>query len=415
MTAHPLPNPSAPPEAETASQPAAGVVHRYPIAGDGDEARDVSTLTPVRLDAEDDPVDAAERQPAQREEAEPVWCVQGHFDEDPIADRRHVGAGVMMRLSLAEAVDRGSQLPPAQRWEPAHLTLRLVQRLGDVLPTVCVYRDPELAEAWATCRVPEAVLLADLLVLAAARAEEQIPVGDPVSGAPFWLETACPEWCTTRHEPDDHYEDRMHQGDLLPDGEGVIDLLLERAVKGHPEQIDVVLAHHYRSSSGAVHLVRSERTNLQLTPPEARTLAGHLRKLVRTAQLRADPAGQKGPLGGKTRNGETLFPCPHRRHWCRGHSRNEIIEARRPGNHLMHRGPVGSIPLATGNSLGTIDVSVSGYQDQPFAYLRVVNGDRAGLDPAAIDHTIAALQRAKALILDNAAPTGTGAPRGRAG
>ncbi|MCW3820028.1 hypothetical protein ONA91_36920 [Micromonospora sp. DR5-3] len=312
-----------------------------------------------------------------------------------------MGAEVMMRLSLAEAVDRGTDLPPAQRWEPAYLTLRLVQPLRDVLPTLCVYRDPELAEAWATCRVPEAGMLADLLVLAAARAEEPIPAGDAAPGAPFWLQTACPDWCTTRHQPDDCYENRVHQGDLLPDGEGVIDLLLEPAVKGHPEQLEVVVAHHYRSTVGAVHLVRSERTELQLTPAEARTLARHLSQLILTAAAADGAAGQKRPNGGETRNGEPLFPCPHRHHWCQGHSKSEIIEARRPGNHLAHSGPVGSIPFATGNTLGTIDISISGRPEPPTAYLQVVNGDGgATLDPTAIDHTIAALQRAKALILE---------------
>ncbi|OZV72168.1 hypothetical protein CA850_32655 [Micromonospora echinospora] len=330
--------------------------------------------------------------------------MHGHFDDDRLVDRRHQADPVMMRLSMADAVDCGEQFERSRRWEPAFLTVRLVQRLNEIRPAITLQRDVTVSEPWVTCSVAEAERLADLLLTATERAEVPMPTEGVVDG-PFWQKTACPPWCTSRHQADDAYADRVHHADLLPDGKAVIDLVLEQATEGRPEQLEVTVARHYRSTTAVIHVIKSEQTELQLTPSEARTLAAHLRQLLRTASLPADPSRLWKPLDGVTVGGQPAFPCPHRRPWCRGHSKSEIVESRQPGNPLMHSGSVASVPFTIGNSPGSIDISldtIDGHQPQPFAYLQVVGGDGGGeLDVTAIDHTIAALQLAKKLILDN--------------
>ncbi|MGW0215603.1 DUF6907 domain-containing protein [Micromonospora chokoriensis] len=334
---------------------------------------------------------------------DPVWCVHGHFDDDRRADRRHHSDPVVMRLSLPDVVDLGDQWPHPHRWVPAALVIRLTQRLDEIHPALTLYRDPTATETWVRCTPAEAEHLADLLGRAAALAEEPLPTGRASDG-PFWQDTACPSWCASRHQPEDAYEDRMHVGDL-PSAAGatLIDLLLETATEGRPEQLEVTVAQHYRCATPRVHVIKSEQAELPLTPAEARTLAAHLLTLVQTAGLPVDTTWPRKPIEGVTVGGDPAFPCPHRLPWCIGHTKREITDYRQLGNHLLHSGPVTSVPFITDGSPGSIDITISSLTDraQPFAYLQILGGDGgAELDVTTIDQAIAALQFTKKFLLE---------------
>lgn len=104
-----------------------------------------------------------------------------------------------------------------------------------------------------------------------------------------------------------------------------------------------------------------------------------------------------------TVGGNPAFPCPHRLPWCSGHNKTEITEYRQLGNHLLHSGPVTSVPFTTAGSHGSIDISISSLTDraQPFAYLQLLGGDGgAELDITTVDQTIAALQFTKEFLLE---------------
>ncbi|MFG3643588.1 DUF6907 domain-containing protein [Micromonospora sp. NPDC047762] len=335
--------------------------------------------------------------------ADPVWCVHGHFDSDRRADRRHQGEPVVMRLALADVVDRGDQWPHPDRWVPAALVIRLTQRLDEIHPALTLYRDPTATDSWVRCTPGEAEHLADLLGRAAALAEAPLPTERALKG-PFWQDTACPSWCASLHQPEDAYEDRTHFGDL-PSAAGatLIDLLLETAAEGRPEQLEVSVAQHYRSTTARVHVSKSEQAELRLTPAEARTLAAHLLTLVQTAGIPVDTTWPRKPIEDVTVGGAPAFPCPHRLPWCIGHTKAEITEYRQLGNHLLHSGPITSVPFITSGSPGSIDITISSLTDraQPFAYLQLLGGDGgAELDVTTIDQTIAALQFTRKFILE---------------
>ncbi|SCF48700.1 hypothetical protein GA0070216_12822 [Micromonospora matsumotoense] len=257
------------------------------------------------------------------------------------------------------------------------------------------------------CTPAEAERLADLLGHAVGLAEAPLPT-DGASDGPFWQDTACPSWCEGGHLPEDAYEDRLHSGGLhsggLPSGgRTLIDLLLETAAEGIPEQLEVTVAQHYRSTTARVHVIKSEQAELRLTPAEARTLAAHLLKLVRAAGLPVETTWPWNPIEGMTVGGDPAFPCPHRHPWCSGHNKTEITEYRQLGSHLLHSGPITSIPITTSSSPGSIDISINSLTDraQPLAYLQLLGGDGgAELDATAIDQTIAALQFTKKFLLE---------------
>ncbi len=330
--------------------------------------------------------------------ADPVWCVHGHFDNDRRADRRHHSDPVVMRLALPDVVDRGDHWPRPHRWASAALVIRLTQRLDEIQPALTLYRDPTATDDWVRCAPAEAERLADLLVRAAELVEAPLPSERALDG-PFWQDIACPAWCSGGHLPEDAYEDRTHFGDLPSAARAVlIDLLLETAAEGRPEQFEVTVAQHYRSTTARVHVIKSEQAELRLTPAEARTLAAHLRQLVQTAGLSAETLWPWTPIEGVTVGGESAFPCPHRLPWCRGHNKTEITEYRQLGNHLLHSGPITSAPFTTSGSPGSIDISINSLTDraQPFAYLQLLGGDGgAELDASTIDQVIAALQFTK--------------------
>ncbi|GAB3848965.1 hypothetical protein GCM10029963_32640 [Micromonospora andamanensis] len=341
--------------------------------------------------------------PSPEIDGDPVWCVHGHFDDDRAVDRRHVSDPVLMRTTLAEAVDRGEQLPPSRRWEPAHLTIRLVQRLNELHPVLTLHRASRVIEPWVTVTVAEAGQLADLLILAAERGELPAPADAAPEDSPFWQDTACPRWCAGHHRPDDAPEDRVHGGELLPNRGAAVDLVLEKADEDGPQQLEVSVTQHYRSRTAVVYVIKSERSELLLTPAEARVLAGHLKQLGDTSGLPADTSRRWEPINGATMGDEPIFPCPHRHHWCQGHPKHEIVDYRLPGNSLLHSGPVATVTCAVGDVHARIDISIdslAGYRPRLLAYLQVHGGDGgAQLDSATIDDLIVALQQTRGCIL----------------
>lgn len=334
--------------------------------------------------------------------ADPRWCVQGHFDDDRRADRRHQSDRITLRLSLADAVDLGERSTHPHRWVPAALVIRLVQYLDEIHPAITLYRDPTAIDVWVRCTAAEAERLAALLVRAAELAEAPLPA-ELASDGPFWQDTACPSWCSTRHLPEDAYEDRTHFGDLPSAGETLVDLLLETAAEGRPEQLEVTVAQHYRCTKARVHVIKSEQAEMRLTPVEARTLAGHLLQFVQTAGLPVDTTWPCKPIEGVTVGGEPAFPCPHRHLWCVGHTKTEITEYRHVGNHLLHSGPITSVPYTTAGQPGSIDININSLTDdctQLFAYVQLLGGDGgAELDVIGIDEAMIALQYTKRFLL----------------
>ncbi|MCW6003476.1 hypothetical protein K1W54_02600 [Micromonospora sp. CPCC 205371] len=364
---------------------------------------------------------------------EPAWCVFGHFDDDRLDDRRHVSAAAEIKLSLVDSQDRGSSLAMENRWEPARLRVDLVQRLTEAQPAVRLFRDNQSDKPWVTCTLTEAETLATNLAIAAERGEEALPTEPASDDSPFWQTTACPPWCNSGHEVRDFYDDRTHID--LDRGWATIDLHLERADEKEPEQLQVLVLRDYQAVIGVVSLSKSGAAGVDLTPAEARNLARHLCHLVEASRQAPDQdscwpghGGHPDPLRRDLTHRKKQFPCPHRIPWCSGHSKREIKDARTPGDGILHHGDIDSVPFSIGSITGTVDVAVEYLTEgdrQPFAYLQVVGGDGgAELDAISIDHTIAALHRAKALIEANhpdLVPTATstavtyvGAPSARA-
>ncbi|WP_433530433.1 DUF6907 domain-containing protein [Micromonospora sp. CA-263727] len=346
---------------------------------------------------------------------EPSWCVFGHFDDDKLDERRHESAAVQMRLSLADAHDHGAKIPVERRYEAARLHVKLVQRPAEVEPALRFFRDRWAEETWFTCTVAEASDLANKLVSAAERGEEPLPIAPPAAGSPFWSTASCPSWCQATHDVDGFYEDRVHMPDLCEDAMVRVDLHLERATADRPEWLELMVFRHYRESIGTIDITKSQMAGITLTPAEARTLAGELRRLIHDSQAApllpkapdtaVTPAHHPVPL--RYERGTAHYPCPHRITWCDGHSKREILDARTPGNMLLHSMVIDRVP-GEGCSDSYVKVALEHDDDPnhaPSVYL-TTKGDGTDLNGRGVDRLIAALRHARAAIVgSNVDPT----------
>lgn len=96
--------------------------------------------------------------------------------------------------------------------------------------------------------------------------------------SPDWLTEPCPAWCRRTHSPDDHPEDRRHQG--------AAEVILVRTSRGATPGLDVetseLVVHADRPVGDAETWIRIESTEepdvrLAITQPSAQALLRALR------------------------------------------------------------------------------------------------------------------------------------------
>ncbi|WP_433688023.1 hypothetical protein ACQP0I_04190 [Micromonospora carbonacea] len=333
----------------------------------------------------------------------------GHFHDDKLEERRHESIAVQMRLSLVDVHDYGARIPTERRCDAGRLHAKLVQRPAEVEPRLRFFRDRWAEETWFTCTLEEAGDLTNKLVSAAERGEEPLPIAPPSAVSPFWLTSSCPSWCEGEHDVDSFYDDRAHMPDLCEDAMVRVDLHLERATADRPEWLELIVFRHYRESIGTINIAKSGNDGITLSPAEARTLADELRNLIRASQAAPLPSELPStaaatqpdqPIPLRYERGTARYPCPHRITWCDGHSKQEILDARTPGNILIHSMVIDRVP-GEGCSEPYVKVALEHEDDPnrpPYVYLNT-KGEGADLNVLGVDRLIAALQHARAAIV----------------